>query len=207
MIRRNASARTGIPGTLRSRRRTIRSTDPSWPSDAPDVRAILRAKCRTATRGLRLPVAIGWDDLPGDRVGRRPRTGRGPPGSAPGPSLIGKATRMRVASLPRVLVGIGGLLTLRRVPRGRRGARRGPQGLHRRDGAGLEGARRGGLRQRQLRPRDLDLEGRGGALHRAAGRRDPLREAVHQLRARGPVAAPQARRQLGHLRLGAARRR
>src|SRR3954469_21968341 len=42
----------------------------------------------------------------------------------------------------------------------------------------------------------------GIRLRTAAGRRAPPRKAGDQLRARGPVAAPQARRQLGHLRLG-----
>ena len=66
---------------------------------------------------------------------------------------------------------------------GRALRRRAPQGLHRRQRPRLAGARRGRLRPGQLRPRDLDLEGRRRPLHRPAGRRDPDQEAGDQLRA------------------------
>ena len=97
-----------------------------------------------------------------------------------------------------------------RGPGPRRGARpladepaAAPRALHRRHRAGLAGARAGRLRERQPRPRHLDLEGRRRPLHGPAGGRDPDEEARDELRARGPVAAPPVGGQLGDLRLGA----
>ena len=106
---------------------------------------------------------------------------------------------------PRVLVVLGlgpGAHHGGRLQRGA-GGPGSPRAFVDGDRSGLAGAGRGRLRQRELRPGHLDLEGRGGALHRHPHRRDPHGQAVHQLRARRPVAAPPLGREFGHLRLGA----
>ena len=107
---------------------------------------------------------------------------------------------MRILTM--VLVAVVAAAGLAAQDSGRATATR-PAGVHRRHRARLADAGAGRLRRRQRRPRHLDL---GGDLLRSTG--VPIgvmrtRDMFTQLRAGRRVAAPEGRRQLGRLRLGA----
>ena len=69
-------------------------------------------------------------------------------------------------------------------------------------GPGWKTLRSGRLRAGQLRPRDLDVEGRRDPLHGTPGRRAPHQQAGDQLRAGRRVETPRIGREFGDLRVG-----